>query len=74
MSKYPQITEKIARHVLRCYQKIEDGMVSGYKKTESAIVTSAQKVTDKCIEVLFAKEGESINDAKIRLSGSKKTD
>lgn len=74
MSKYSQTMEKISRHVVSRYQKIENGVVSGYKTMETAIVTGSKKVSDKCIEVLFAKESESINDAKMRLSGNKKTD
>lgn len=31
------------------------------------------KVVDKCVEALFAKDGESVEDAKARLSGKNKT-
>lgn len=51
------------------YKKIEDGVVGGYKKMETGIVDGFNKVTDKCVEVLFAKEGESVEDARKRLSG-----
>ena len=33
-----------------------------------------EKVTDKCVETLFAKEGESVEDAKKRLSGQNKAE
>ncbi|MBQ7779429.1 MAG: hypothetical protein IJ404_02945 [Clostridia bacterium] len=54
-----------------CYKKIEDGVVGGYKKIENGVVEGFGKVTDKCVEKLFAKEGESVEDAKKRLSGEK---
>ena len=61
--------KKIEDSVVSGYKKIEDGVVGGYKKMETGIVDGFQKVTDKCVEVLFAKEGESVEDAKKRLSG-----
>lgn len=63
------VYEKIEQGVVNGYKKIENGVVGGYKKMETGIVDGFQKVTDKCVEVLFAKEGESVEDAKKRLSG-----
>ena len=40
-----------------------------YKKIETGVVEGFEKVSDKCVEVLFTKEGESVEDAKKRLSG-----
>ena len=60
MSKFVEVNEKIAEKVVEGYKKIEDGVVEGFGK-----------VTDKCVEKLFAKEGESVEDAKKRLSGDK---
>ena len=57
MSKLVEVNEKIAEVVVGGSKKIEDGVVDGYK------------VTDKCVEKLFAKEGESVEEAKKRLSG-----
>ena len=54
------------------YQKIEEAVVGGYKKIETGVVKGFSKVTDKCVEVLFAKDGESVEDAKKRLSGDEK--
>ena len=39
-----------------------------YKKIETGAVEGFGKVVDKCVEILFTKEGESIEDAKKRLS------
>ena len=57
-SKIVKANEKIAKTVTEGYKKIEDGVVEGFNK-----------VSDKFVEKLFAKEGESIEDAKKRLSG-----
>ena len=43
-------------------------MVDGYKKMEKGAVDGFHKVTDKCVEKLFAKEGETVEEAKKRLS------
>ena len=60
--------KKIEDGVVSGYKKIENGVVSGYKKIENGVVEGFGKVVDKCVEVLFAKEGESVEDAKARLS------
>ncbi|MBQ7416324.1 MAG: hypothetical protein IJW14_04750 [Oscillospiraceae bacterium] len=61
--------EKIETGVVNGYKKIETGVVEGYKKMETGIVDGFNKVSDKCVEVLFAREGETVEDAKKRLSG-----
>ena len=68
MSKFVEANEKIAESVVKGYQKIEDGVVTGYKKIETGVVDGFGKVVDKCVEVLFAKEGERVEDAKKRLN------
>lgn len=60
--------KKIENAVVSGYQKIENGVVGGYKKIETGAVEGFGKVVDKCVEVLFAKDGESVEDAKKRLS------
>ena len=67
--KLADANEKIAQAVVNGYKKIEDGVVEGYKKIEKGAVEGFEKVTDKCIEALFTKDGESVEDAKKRLSG-----
>ena len=61
--------QKIEDAVVSGYKKIEDGVVGGYRKIETGVEEGFAKVTDKCVEKLFAKEGESVEDAKKRLSG-----
>ena len=69
MSKIAETNEKIAKNVTEGYKKIENGVVDGYKKIENGVVEGFGKISDKCVEVLFTKEGESVEDAKKRLSG-----
>ena len=72
MSKLVETNEKIAEAVVEGYKKIENGVVEGYKKIEAGAVDGFNKVSDKCVEKLFAKEGESVEDAKKRLQGNVK--
>jgi hypothetical protein len=69
MAKFADHMEKISNGVTQGYQKVEDGVVTGYKKIETGAVDGFGKVVDKCVEVLFAKEGETVEQAKARLSG-----
>ncbi len=62
---------KIAEAVGNGYKKIENGVVTGYKKIETAVVNGFGKVVDKCVEKLFAKEGETVEEAKARLARKK---
>ncbi len=71
MSKFVEANEKIAEAVVAGYKKIETGVVEGYKKIEAGAVEGFTKVNDKFVEKLFAKEGESVEDARKRLSGEK---
>ena len=69
MSKFVEANEKIAEMVVEGYKKIENGVVSGYQKIEDGVVEGFGKVTDACVRALFAREGETVEDAKARLSG-----
>ena len=62
-------TGKIGETVAEGFKKIEDGVVGGYKKIEDGVVDGFGKVNDKFIEKLFTKEGETVEEAKKRLSG-----
>lgn len=69
MAKIADANEKIAQKVVEGYKKIENGVVDGYKKIEQGAVSGFNKVNDKIIEKVFAKDGETVEDAKKRLSG-----
>lgn len=73
MSKLADVNEKIAEKVVEGYKKIEDGVVGGYKKIEEGAVSGFNKVTDKIVESVFAKEGETVEEAKERLAAGAKT-
>ena len=51
-------------------KKIEKGVVDGYKKIEKGAVEGFEKVSDKFVEKLFTREGETVEEAKKRLSGN----
>ena len=59
MSKFIEANEKIAEKVVEGYKKIEQGTVDGFNK-----------VSDKIIEKIFSKDGESIEETKERLLGN----
>ena len=63
--------KKIEQGVVDGYKKIENGVVGGYKKIEDCVVGGFGKVSDKFVEKFFAREGESVEDAKKRLGGEK---
>lgn len=73
MKKLADVNEKIAEKVVEGYKKIEDGVVNGYKKIEDGAVEGFNKVTDKIVGAVFAKEGETVEEAKERLSANIKT-
>ena len=71
MAKLADVNEKIAETVVEGYKKIEQTVVDGYKQIENGAVTGFDKVVDKCVDVLFTKEGETVEAAKERLSRNK---
>ena len=68
MSIFARANETLARKIVKGYKKVEDSVVGCYKKIETGTVKGFGKVVDKCVEVLFTKEGESVEDAKKRLN------
>ena len=72
MSKLIETNEKIAEAVVSGYKKIETGVVNGYKKIETGTVEGFNKTSDKIIEKVFSKGGETVEETKMRLSGINK--
>ena len=68
MSKLREVNEEIAKDIINMYKTIEGSVVGGYKKIEKASVDTYNKVADHCIDHLFAKENETVEEAKKRLS------
>ena len=60
--------EKIRDTVVGGYYAIENGVVSGYKKIETGVVSRYKKIEDAFIENFVAGYGESIEDAKKRIT------
>lgn len=52
----------------RTNEKIEKKVVDGYRKMEDSVVGGFEKVSDGFVERLFAREGESVEQAKERLA------
>ena len=68
MSKIVETNKKIAETVVEGYKKIETGVVDGYKKVEDAVVGTYKKVEDGFVEKHLVKEGETVEEAKSRLT------
>ncbi len=66
-SKLIKANQKIAETVTDGYKKIEQGVVGGYKKIEQSIVASYTKVEDKFVEAHLTKDGETVEEAKVRI-------
>lgn len=71
-SKLVKANEKIAEEVVCGYKTIEEGVVGGYKKIEEGAVSGFNKVADKFVDSFLTKEGESVEEARIRLSAEHK--
>ncbi len=55
------------KHLADVNEKIAETVTAGYKKIENGVVNGFDKVTNKCVETLFAKDGESVEEAKKRM-------
>ncbi len=58
MAKFADHMEKIESGVVEGYKKIEDGVVTGYKKIENGIVEGFTGITDKMSGVMLDEEGK----------------
>ena len=68
MSKIVEVNKKIADAVVDGYKKIENGVVDGYKKIEGGAVDGFNKMADGFVEKYLLKEGETIEEARARLT------
>lgn len=71
-SKFVAANEKIAESVTSGYKKIENGVVGGYKKIETGVVSGFQSISDKFVDQFLTKDGETVEEAKIRLAREQK--
>ena len=63
------VVKAMSEAVVGAYKTIEEDVVGAYKKVEEGFVGAYKKVEDTFVEKFFAKEGESVEDAKKRLQG-----
>ena len=71
-SKMVKANEKIAEAVTGGYKKIEKGVVDGYKKIEHGVVGGYTKLEDKFVDAYLTKDGETVEEAKIRIKKQNK--
>ena len=48
-------------------KKIEKAVIGGYKKVEDSVVGGYKKVEDKFVDTFLKKDGETIDEAKVRV-------
>ena len=53
-------------------KKIEEAVVGGYKKIENGVVGGFNKMTDKFVDNYLTADGESVEEAKKRISAEQK--
>ena len=71
MSKITEVGKKIAEGVEQGYKGIEKGVVDGYKAIETGVVGGYQAIEDGFVKTFLTKKGETVEEAKQRLSGQK---
>ena len=73
-SKIVKANQKIAEAVVDGYKKVEGAVVGGYKKVEETVVGAYMKVEDKFVDQYLTRDGETVEEAKARLKGEKKSE
>ena len=61
-SKIKEINERIEKGVVEGYKKIEDGVVEGYKKIEKGAVEGFEKVNNGMIEKIGDKAKDTVDE------------
>jgi hypothetical protein len=72
-SKIVKVNEKIAGAVTGSYKKIEETVVGSYKKIETTVVGEYRKIENAFIDRYLTHEGETVEEAKARLSPPQST-
>lgn len=57
--------------LVKVNEKIADEAVSDYKKIENGFVDGFNKISDRFVENYLTKDGESVDEAKVRLNQEK---
>ena len=67
--------EKMAKsRIVKANQKIADAVVKGYKKVEETVVSAYERIEDKFVDQYLTRDGETVEEAKARLKGEKKSE
>ena len=72
MEKFKEANEKIMDGITEGYDKIESGVVEGCKKVEDTVVGSFNKMADKFVGKFLTRDGETVEEAKARISDDQK--
>lgn len=59
--------QKILNSITEGYKKVEDTFVKNYEKIESSVVDGYTKIEDKFVSKYLVHDGETVEEAKIRL-------
>lgn len=62
------MSNKIEKAVVDTYKSIEETVVGTYQKVEDTVVGTYQKVENAFVERFLAKPGESVEEARERIS------
>ena len=58
--------------LVKVNEKIAENVVGGYKKSEEGAVGGFNKIADKFVDCFLTKEGESVEEARVRLAKEQK--
>ena len=67
-AKLIKINEKVENAVSGAYKKLEGGVTSAYKKLENGVTGAYTSIEDKFVGSFLTKDGETVEEAKKRLS------
>ncbi|MBQ8087783.1 MAG: hypothetical protein IJ234_05090 [Clostridia bacterium] len=73
-SKFIKTNEKIAENVAGGFNKMSESVVSGFNKMTQSVVKGYTAVEDQFVGQFLTKEGETVEDAKKRLSQAAQKD
>ena len=62
----------LVKRQIKTKEKISDNVASGYKKIENGVVGAYKKIEDGFVDQFLTHDGETVEDAKIRLSREQK--
>lgn len=66
-SKLIIVNQKIAERVTKGYKKIENGVIEGFRKMSNGVASGYTKIEDGFVNHFLTKEGETVDEAKVRL-------